>query len=164
MATDFTGAEAAVPSNPTEAKCPFNGATGPRKHTVAGGPTVLQAANFTQNGKLDLLTTSGIFLQTPAALSTVYVNFNEVAINTQSAPQTVTLTNVGNTLMTIKSLGITGTGFSQTNTCTGVLAAGKSCQIRVVFFPTAIQDYNASISVTVPGAPPSTVALTGYGY
>jgi catalase-peroxidase len=39
MATDFTGAEAAVPSNPTEAKCPFTGASGPRKHTVAGGPT-----------------------------------------------------------------------------------------------------------------------------
>src|ERR1700755_3030038 len=39
MATDYTGAEAAVPSNPTEAKCPFKGATGPRKHTVAGGPT-----------------------------------------------------------------------------------------------------------------------------
>ena len=39
MATDFTGAEAANPSNPTEAKCPFTGATGPRKHTVAGGPT-----------------------------------------------------------------------------------------------------------------------------
>src|ERR1700733_12495524 len=39
MATDYTGAEAAVPSNPTEAKCPFTGASGPRKHTVAGGPT-----------------------------------------------------------------------------------------------------------------------------
>src|SRR5579863_6799784 len=39
MATDFVGAEAAVPSNPTEAKCPFTGASGPRKHTVAGGPT-----------------------------------------------------------------------------------------------------------------------------
>ena len=39
MATDFVGAEAAVPSNPTEAKCPFTGAAGPRKHTVAGGPT-----------------------------------------------------------------------------------------------------------------------------
>ena len=39
MATDFVGAEAANPSNPTEAKCPFTGATGPRKHTVAGGPT-----------------------------------------------------------------------------------------------------------------------------
>jgi catalase-peroxidase len=39
MATDYTGAEAANPSNPTEAKCPFKGATGPRKHTVAGGPT-----------------------------------------------------------------------------------------------------------------------------
>jgi catalase-peroxidase len=39
MATDFVGAEAAVPSNPTDAKCPFTGATGPRKHTVAGGVT-----------------------------------------------------------------------------------------------------------------------------
>src|SRR5580698_3789853 len=39
MATDYTGAEAAVPSNPTQAKCPFTGAGGPRKHTVAGGPT-----------------------------------------------------------------------------------------------------------------------------
>src|SRR3984885_14770926 len=39
MATDYTGAEAAVPSNPTEAKCPFTGASGPRKHTVAGAPT-----------------------------------------------------------------------------------------------------------------------------
>jgi len=132
--------------------------------TVEGGSQVLQAVDFNRDGKLDLLTASGIFLQTPAALSTAYMNFNEVAINAHSAPQTVTLTNVGNTLMTIKSLAITGTGFSQTNTCSGVLAAGKSCQIRVVFFPTAIQDYNASISVTVPGAPPSTVALTGYGY
>src|SRR3984957_14158238 len=39
MATDFVGAEAATPSNPTQAKCPFTGAAGPRKHTVAGGPT-----------------------------------------------------------------------------------------------------------------------------
>ena len=41
MATDFTGAEAANPSNPTAAKCPVTGAAagGPRKHTVAGGPT-----------------------------------------------------------------------------------------------------------------------------
>ncbi len=132
--------------------------------TVAGGATVLQAANFNQDGKLDLLTTSGIFLQTPAALSTVYVNFNEVAINTQSAPQTVTLTNVGNTLMTITSLQLTGANFSQTNNCGGALAAGKSCQIQIVFAPTALQNYTATLSVTIPGAPPSTVALTGYGY
>ena len=39
MATDFVGAEAANPSNPTAGKCPFTGANGPRKHTVAGGPT-----------------------------------------------------------------------------------------------------------------------------
>jgi FG-GAP-like repeat/HYDIN/CFA65/VesB-like, Ig-like domain len=132
--------------------------------TVEGGSQVLQAADFNGDGKLDLLTASGIFLQTPAALSTVYVNFNEVAINTKSAPQTVTLTNVGNSLMTIKSLQLIGANFSQTNNCSGSLATGKSCQIQVVFNPTAVQNYTATLSVTVSGAPPSTVALTGYGY
>jgi hypothetical protein len=131
--------------------------------TVAGSE-VSQAADFNQDGKLDLLTTSGIFLQTPAGLSTVYVDFGEVAINAHSTPQTVTLTNVGTTLMTIKSLQLTGASFSETTNCSGALAAGKSCEIKIVFTPTALQDYTATLSVTVPGAPPSTVALTGYGY
>jgi catalase-peroxidase len=40
MENELKGTAAAVPSNPTEAKCPFTGAAaGPRRHTVAGAPT-----------------------------------------------------------------------------------------------------------------------------
>src|SRR3982074_1486429 len=37
MEKELTGTTAAVPSNPTEAKCPVK--VGPRRHTVAGAPT-----------------------------------------------------------------------------------------------------------------------------
>jgi catalase-peroxidase len=40
MENELKATAAAVPSNPTEAKCPFTGAVaGPRRHTVAGAPT-----------------------------------------------------------------------------------------------------------------------------
>ena len=38
MEKELNSTAAAVPNNPTEAKCPVNGA-GPRRHTVAGAPT-----------------------------------------------------------------------------------------------------------------------------
>src|SRR4026209_1800529 len=37
MEKELTATAAAVPNNPTEAKCPVTGGT--RRHTVAGGPT-----------------------------------------------------------------------------------------------------------------------------
>ena len=37
MEKEHTGAEVAVPNNPTEAKCPVK--VGPRRHTVAGSLT-----------------------------------------------------------------------------------------------------------------------------
>jgi FG-GAP-like repeat/Abnormal spindle-like microcephaly-assoc'd, ASPM-SPD-2-Hydin/FG-GAP repeat len=132
--------------------------------TVAGGP-VLQAADFNGDGKLDLLTPNGIYLQTPASLLPTSLNFGDVPVNTVSAPQTVTLTNVGNAAMTIKSLTLTGSAeFTQTNSCGASLASGQSCTIQAVFAPTASGNVSAVISVKVPGAPPSTVTLVGYGY
>jgi hypothetical protein len=128
------------------------------------GAEILQAADFAGNGKLDLLTTNGIYLQTPASLLPTYVSFEE-AVNSVSAPQTLTLTNVGNTVMNIESLTLTGaSSFSQTNTCGKSVEPGKSCQIQLVFAPTASGNVSAVISVTVPGARASTVTLAGYGY
>jgi hypothetical protein len=131
--------------------------------TVAGAP-ILQAANFNGDGHLDLLTTGGIFLQTPASLLPSYVNFQDVPLNTVSAPQSLTLTNVGNTVMNIKGLTVTGpSSFTQTNTCGLSLASGQSCTIQAVFAPTTEGNLSAVISVTVPGVPASTVTLAGYG-
>ena len=131
---------------------------------VAGGP-ILQAADFNGDGKLDLLTPNGIYLQTPASLLPTSLNFGDVPVNTISPSQTMTLTNVGNAAMTIKSLTLTGSAeFTQTNTCGPSLASGASCKIQAVFAPTASGNVSAVVSVTVPGAPPSTVTLFGYGY
>jgi hypothetical protein len=130
------------------------------------GPVLLQAAEFNHDGRLDLLTGAGLFLQTQASLLPSFLNFGDVPVRTQSTAQTATLTNVGNLRMTITSLQLTGTGagqYSQTNNCGSTLASGKSCQIQVIFAPTATGIANASLSVTVPGAPPSIATLFGAG-
>jgi len=132
---------------------------------VEGVDTVLQAADFNGDGKLDLLTPGGIFVQTAASLSPTSFNFGAVTTGTQSQT-TVTLTNIGLTIMTLKSVQISGAStYTQTNNCGPTLAAGSSCAIQVAFLPTVFdQYYNASLIVTVAGAPPSSMALTGFGF
>ncbi len=91
-------------------------------------------------------------------------------IGTSSATQKVTLTNSGNSALTITTITMTGSNsgdFSQTNTCPlspSTLAAGKSCTLTVTFKPTAGGTRTASVSVTdnAPGSP-QTVPLTGTG-
>jgi len=135
--------------------------------TVDGtNTTMLQAAHFTNDGKLGVLTSTGLFLQTPASLLPAALSFGDIAVSTESTPQSVTLTNVGNVMMSIKSIGLTGTGasqYKQMNNCGASLEAGKSCQIELVFAPIVAGQASASLSVTVPGAPASTVTLLGYG-
>ncbi|HEY4902792.1 MAG TPA: FG-GAP-like repeat-containing protein [Candidatus Sulfotelmatobacter sp.] len=132
--------------------------------TVEGGSQVLQAADFNRDGKLDLLTAGGIYLQTPAAVLPTYLYFGSIPVNTKTAPQTATLTNVGNVAMTIETIQVIGSSaYSQTNNCGATLAAGKSCQFQLSFEPTSIGSAAAALSVTVPGAPSSTVQLSGAG-
>jgi hypothetical protein len=129
------------------------------------GAQILGAADFNGDGKLDLLTRAGIYVQTPASLLPTSVSFGDIPVNTVSAPQTVILTNVGNNTMTIKSLALSGSAaFTQTNTCGSSLASGKSCQIQLLFAPTVSGlPVSAVVTVTVPGAPSSTISMSGFG-
>ena len=67
-------------------------------------------------------------------LSPQVLNFPSQVATTTSAPQPVTLTNVGTQALTISSIVLDGS-FSQTNTCptSGTLAAGASCTFMVSF-------------------------------
>ncbi len=99
----------------------------------------------------------------PAALT-----FGSQMLNTTSAAQTVTLSNAGNTALTISSIVITGANaadFAQTNTCGATLAAGASCTIGVTFTPGAAGARSASVSVgsNDPVHPTLTVSLAGTG-
>lgn len=86
-------------------------------------------------------------------------------VGTASAPQIVTLTNVGSTALTIVSIGVGGTDsgdFAQTNNCPGSVAPNGNCRISVTFTPTAGGSRSAALSISdnAPGSPQS-VPLSG---
>ena len=97
--------------------------------------------------------------------------FKGEPLNTASAPQDVTLTNTGTAALSISSIAFTGSGaadFSQTNNCPmssgATLSAGATCEIGVVFKPTASGNLSAALTVTdnAPGSPHS-VSVSGAG-
>lgn len=111
---------------------------------------------------------SGISASTAAvALSPGTLTFGDVNVGDSSTPQTATLSNSGNSALSISSIGVTGTNssdFSQTNTCGTSLAAGSSCTISIVFNPGASGWRNGTLTVTDgAGNSPQTASLTGRG-
>jgi hypothetical protein len=124
---------------------------------------VLNTSTFsTANDSLTVLL-QGSF---PAVLLTpLAVLFDTQGIGTTSRPQTVTLTNTGNTTLTVSSIAISGANagdFAETSTCSAPLAPGATCQVSVTFTPTAAGNPSAVVSVTDNGpGSPQTVALSG---
>jgi len=99
---------------------------------------------------------------TPTTLS-----FGNQARGTSSAPQNITMTNIGSTDVSITTIGISGaqsSSFSQTNNCGSTLAAGASCTIAVTCTPQVTGGLNASVSVSdTGGGSPQQVHLSGKG-
>jgi hypothetical protein len=81
---------------------------------------------------------------------------------TTSAAQAITVTNSGNSSLTL-SLATTG-DFAQTNTCAGNIGAGASCTIRVTFTPSTTGRITGILNITdLANGYSQTVALTGSG-
>jgi len=101
-----------------------------------------------------------------AALSATSLAFGSV--NVGSTPtNSVTLKNTGNanlTGITISVVAVTGTAFTQTNTCSATLAAGDSCTITATFTPTAPGAVESRIQIVDNAVgSPQLVDLTGTG-
>ncbi len=117
---------------------------------------------------------------TPAiSFSPPNLTFGAQRVGTTSAGQTVTVTNTGNAVLNIVTMGIGGTNpldFSQTTTCGNSLAASANCVINVTFTPTAqgarsaaidfndnagvgSQTYSLSGTATPPTTPPGTYPI-----
>ena len=132
-------------------------------------PAVLDSAavNITDNavGSPQKVTLIGV--GTIAKLSPLSLSFGSVVIDTTSPSQTVTLTNVGTTTLSIIGIGITGTNagnFAQTHTCGTSLVAGASCSISVTFKPTALGTRTATLNISDNGGgSPQRVSLSGTG-
>jgi sugar lactone lactonase YvrE len=97
------------------------------------------------------------------SIAPLSLNFGGILPESSSAAQTITIAN-GNTQLTINSIKVTA-GFTQTNNCSAIPPQG-TCQISVVFKPTAASDYSGTVTINdqVSGAPfTQTIALTGTG-
>ncbi len=94
-------------------------------------------------------------------LSTSSLSFSNQEVGTSSAGQTVTLTNIGSTPVSITSI-TPSFGFTQANTCGTSLPAGTNCTITVIFAPHSLITYNGSLQI-VDSDPtsPQVVTLTG---
>ena len=92
------------------------------------------------------------------------VAFGNVLIGA-SAKQTVTLSNSSSTSITVSSIGITGTGFSQTGPALPLtLAAGQSSSITVTFAPQTAGSVSGALQIGSNASNPSvSVALSGTG-
>ena len=102
----------------------------------------------------------------PYTVQPTSLAFGTVQINTTSAPQTVTVTNISAAPLPISSVKFTGanpTAFLQTNTCLGsTVPVGGSCTIKVTFKATANGSSAASLNVNgAQGTGTQLVALSG---
>jgi hypothetical protein len=102
-----------------------------------------------------------------AGLSPSTLTFNPQHVGSQSAPQTVTLSNSGNASLSVTTIAVAGTNagdFNQTNNCGSSVAAGASCTIGVTFTPTTDGSRSGTLTITdnANGSPQS-VSLSGTG-
>ena len=105
---------------------------------------------------------------TAVNLSTAALTFGAQLVTTTSASQSVTLSNVGTTTLTLSGfsfVGLNTTDFTRNNNCNASLGAGQTCKISVKFRPTATGVRQATLQIRTSdlGVPTASVALTGTG-
>jgi hypothetical protein len=103
--------------------------------------------------------------QPAVSLSPTSLNFGAVEAGQTSSPKNVTLTNTGNSTLSITSIAFGGTDpqdFHQTNNCGTSVIAGGQCTIAVTFKPTRNGTRTGSLVVTDNATnSPQSVTLTG---
>jgi hypothetical protein len=97
-------------------------------------------------------------------VSTGALNFGPVSLTQTSNPQTLTLTNSGNTTLNFTSAFAVSGDFAFTTTCGSSLAPAASCTVDVTFSPVATGTRNGTLTLA-SNAPtsPDVVVLSGIG-
>ena len=149
------------------ANCTINVVFTPTKAGTQAG-TLSVVDNAPNSPQMSALTGVG----TVISFSPTTLNFGTQTLKTSSAPQTITMSNVSSSAVTISKISITGsrvTSFAiQSNsTCplaSGTLNAKSSCTINVVFTPQLKGALNANVTaIDTGGGSPQSVTMSGTG-
>lgn len=99
-----------------------------------------------------------------ATLSAMSLNFQNVNTGTLSLGQSVTLTNTGNSVLTVSSVAVTGDYLLISDDCGPTVVVGGMCQVTIQFKPTiaGVRSGTLNFTTNASGSPQS-VALTGTG-
>jgi hypothetical protein len=120
-------------------------------------------------GSPQLIPLSLTVINPQASLSSTNLSFATQKVGTTSAAKTVTLTNTGNTPLTLGTLTVSGnfalvSGSGTTCSNNGTVAAGASCSINVTFKPTAKGNNTGSVKITDNArSSPQSISLSGTG-
>ena len=137
--------------------CTINVTFSPTQTGAASGTLTIVAGAI---GSPYVIPLSGTGIPPAPALSPSTLQFSSVAVNTTSAPLTVTMTESQSTLA-LQSVTTTG-DFAQTNNCPSTMTAGSTCTINVTFTPTATGARQGTLVLTDNGlGSPQTVPLSG---
>jgi P pilus assembly chaperone PapD len=109
------------------------------------------------------LSGTGVSTKLSLAASTSSLNFGNVSVGTK-ASSGVTLTNKGNSNVTISGVTVKGPGFAVSGIVNGtVLAPGQSATLNASFDPTAIGTTTGTISIASNASSSPTISLSGTG-
>jgi len=114
------------------------------------------------------LSGTGVSTGTPAVtLSQATLAFGNETEGSQTASQTVTITNSGTGPLSLTSLRVTGTNpqdFPGTSSCPALLAVNASCTVAMRFRPATPGALTATLSIADSAAnSPQSVTMTGTG-
>jgi Abnormal spindle-like microcephaly-assoc'd, ASPM-SPD-2-Hydin len=149
------------------ASCTINVVFTPTKAGAVTG-TLTVTDNAPNSPQTVALSGTGTIL----SISPTSLSFGNQAVNTNSAPQTLTLSNKSTIAVAFTKISVTGTNASSfviqsSSTCplgTGNLAAGASCTVAVGFDPTTTGALAANLTITASGGgSPHNVPLSGTG-
>ena len=111
------------------------------------------------------LTGTGIAATFTLSINPASLSFGNVTTGTSSASQNVTITNTGNSSVTISQITLSGSGYSMTGGSAPVtLSPLQNLNLSVQFSPVAAGSVSGSISiVSNASGSPATVSLAGTG-
>jgi lysophospholipase L1-like esterase len=137
------------------------------KPTSIGSKTATLHVNAGSGAGAQTVVLSGTGVAPHFTVSPTVLAFGSETTNVASAAQSVTVTNIGSTSLSVTSIAIAGANalqFSQINTCGTSVGVGAACTISVVFKPTSTGSKTATLHVNAgSGAGTQTVVLSGTG-